>query len=246
MLLLPVGIGGVLYRPRFFHPVVFDKKLWELSRNADDLMFRLATMSNNVNVGTVCVPVSSDKVPVICPKLTFQQMKINYKLNNLIDNNYKFNQNNITNIDEVIKQIGNLNSKNKHKCEQHQDLMIESVVSTNNNNNNNTKNITINNNLRNSNVNDLRGVSLFRVFNGEKGGNINSFSNSVCYLLSKNILDFTDFVNKFKKLERKQCIFTHDKSLYNNSTNSLSKLYTKIEYVIQDTKVLVQNWIDNF
>lgn len=54
MLMLPTGTGGVLYRPAFFHPSVFDKALWEATLTGDDLMFRLGTMSKGVPVVTTC------------------------------------------------------------------------------------------------------------------------------------------------------------------------------------------------
>lgn len=54
LLLLPTGTGSVLYRPRFFHPVVFDPVLRNLTHTADDLMFRLATLARGVRVVTGC------------------------------------------------------------------------------------------------------------------------------------------------------------------------------------------------
>lgn len=54
LLLLPTGTGSVLYRPRFFHPVVFDPILRNLTHTADDLMFRLATLARGVRVVTGC------------------------------------------------------------------------------------------------------------------------------------------------------------------------------------------------
>lgn len=55
MLTLPTGTGGVLYRPIFFHPVVFDRRFLNLTQTGDDLMFRLATMAKGVSVVTACV-----------------------------------------------------------------------------------------------------------------------------------------------------------------------------------------------
>ena len=52
--LLPTGTGSVLYRPRFFHPVIFDPVLRNLTRTADDIMFRLATLARGVKVVTGC------------------------------------------------------------------------------------------------------------------------------------------------------------------------------------------------
>ena len=50
MLLMPTGTGGVLYRPQFFHPVIFDNRLIEVTKKTDDIMFRLSTMANGVYV----------------------------------------------------------------------------------------------------------------------------------------------------------------------------------------------------
>jgi hypothetical protein len=64
MLLLPTGTGGVLYRPSFFHPIVFDRQLLNLTSTGDDLTFRLATMARGVPVVTAC---SSDTLDFTCP-----------------------------------------------------------------------------------------------------------------------------------------------------------------------------------
>ena len=42
-LVLPTGNGGILYHPRFFHKIVFDPILRNLTRYNDDLTFRLET-----------------------------------------------------------------------------------------------------------------------------------------------------------------------------------------------------------
>jgi hypothetical protein len=54
MLLLPTGTGGVLYRPIFFHPIVFDRRLIKATKTGDDLLFRLATLTMGVPVVTAC------------------------------------------------------------------------------------------------------------------------------------------------------------------------------------------------
>jgi hypothetical protein len=54
MLVLPTGNGGVLYRPRFFHEVVFDPVLRQLTAYNDDLTFRLATLVNRIPVVNGC------------------------------------------------------------------------------------------------------------------------------------------------------------------------------------------------
>ena len=54
MLMLPTGTGGVLYRPQFFHPIIFDRRFLNLTRTGDDLMFRLATMAKGIAVVTAC------------------------------------------------------------------------------------------------------------------------------------------------------------------------------------------------
>ena len=50
MLLLPTGVGGVLYRPRYFHPVVFDTQFRNITKVGDDIMFRMATMIQGIRV----------------------------------------------------------------------------------------------------------------------------------------------------------------------------------------------------
>jgi hypothetical protein len=54
MFVLPTGTGGVLYRPRFFHPIVFDPDFRAVTGTADDLMFRLACMATNTSVLVAC------------------------------------------------------------------------------------------------------------------------------------------------------------------------------------------------
>jgi hypothetical protein len=52
--LLPTGTGGILYRPRFFNPVVFNRNYINITKTTDDLAFRLATMVNGIFVATGC------------------------------------------------------------------------------------------------------------------------------------------------------------------------------------------------
>ena len=49
---LPTGINGVLYRPSFFHPVVFGNDFRLAAPLGDDISFRFATMLKNVSVAT--------------------------------------------------------------------------------------------------------------------------------------------------------------------------------------------------
>lgn len=70
MLVLPTGTGGVMYRPRFFHPVVFDPQLGNITLVGDDLAFRLATMINNVKVVVGCHPMQQRYLGTPpCPKI---------------------------------------------------------------------------------------------------------------------------------------------------------------------------------
>mmetsp|Transcript_29492 Transcript_29492/g.49389 ORF Transcript_29492/g.49389 Transcript_29492/m.49389 type:complete len:541 (-) Transcript_29492:1696-3318(-) len=56
MLLLPTGVGGILYRPRYFKKnVVFSRDLFAVTPLGDDLMFRLSTMAKGVYVTTACI-----------------------------------------------------------------------------------------------------------------------------------------------------------------------------------------------
>lgn len=74
MLVLPTGVGSVLYRPRFFHPIVFDVGLRKMTITGDDILFRLAALIKEVPVVTACsyYNLTSNKVkkqPYIdCPK----------------------------------------------------------------------------------------------------------------------------------------------------------------------------------
>jgi hypothetical protein len=80
ILQLPTGTGGVLYRPSFFHPIVFDYKLIKLTSTGDDILFRLATMIKDISVVTGC-RVSRDRHEVRvkgCPE-TYPIKYIEYK-----------------------------------------------------------------------------------------------------------------------------------------------------------------------
>lgn len=65
-LLLPTGTGGVLYRPKFFNEKIFDMNLVNLTRTGDDLMFRLMTLVNHVDVVTACTSETM-KIEEACP-----------------------------------------------------------------------------------------------------------------------------------------------------------------------------------
>mmetsp|Transcript_45218 Transcript_45218/g.124229 ORF Transcript_45218/g.124229 Transcript_45218/m.124229 type:complete len:306 (-) Transcript_45218:1678-2595(-) len=58
MLALPTGVGGVLYRPHFFHPIVFDEKFRAVAATSDDISFRVAALLKKVPVfvseGSIC------------------------------------------------------------------------------------------------------------------------------------------------------------------------------------------------
>lgn len=89
MLLLPTGVGGVLYRPRFFnHSVAFNRELWDHTLRADDLTFRLATLANAVPVYTACVhgDFKDNKLITKCPALpgvSFQHIARRRRLDGL-------------------------------------------------------------------------------------------------------------------------------------------------------------------
>ena len=63
MLMLPTGTGGVLYRPRFFDPVVFDERLRSLTVTGDDLTFRLGTIVKGTPVVAACTNGRYDLCP---------------------------------------------------------------------------------------------------------------------------------------------------------------------------------------
>ena len=68
MFVLPTGTGGVLYRPRFFHPIVFDPEFQRLTNTTDDIMFRLACMARGTKVTIGCRDLRyKGRVIVSCP-----------------------------------------------------------------------------------------------------------------------------------------------------------------------------------
>jgi hypothetical protein len=89
MLVVPTGTGGILYRPRFFHEVVFNHDLWLASLTTDDFMFRLTTMARNISVAVGCRPLEhSNRFVRICPvdadtqRLITPRVKEAYRLRN--------------------------------------------------------------------------------------------------------------------------------------------------------------------
>ena len=54
LLTLQSGTSSVLYRPSFFHPIVFNEDFRELTSKADDLTFRLSTLVNRVPIVAGC------------------------------------------------------------------------------------------------------------------------------------------------------------------------------------------------
>jgi len=75
MLALPTGNGGVLYRPSFFHPVIFDDTLRQLTLYNDDLTFRLATIINGIKVVNGCCEIFGN-----CQKSIDKSLKKNTKI----------------------------------------------------------------------------------------------------------------------------------------------------------------------
>ena len=57
MLLVPTGCGGILYKPSYFHEVVFDDRLREATKTADDLTFRLVTLMMGIPVLLGCAQI---------------------------------------------------------------------------------------------------------------------------------------------------------------------------------------------
>ena len=75
MLILPTGTGGVLYHPKFFHPIIFDRKLMNITKTGDDLMFRLSTLMMGVPVVTACAEI--DALGRVCPSKIRQSINEN-------------------------------------------------------------------------------------------------------------------------------------------------------------------------
>ena len=75
---MPDGTGGVLYRPRFFHELIFDPALNEITKFNDDIAYRLATLVKGTPVfmGMSDYPDSPECTPE-AEKLSIASMKSN-------------------------------------------------------------------------------------------------------------------------------------------------------------------------
>lgn len=82
LLLLPTGNGGILYRPNFFHPIVFDDKLRNITGTADDIMFRLATLARNISVVIGCRFRCPKKIKIFYPLLNLTKVDKRLQLRN--------------------------------------------------------------------------------------------------------------------------------------------------------------------
>ena len=101
MLILPTGTGGVLYHPKFFHPIIFDRKLMNITKTGDDLMFRLSTLIMGIPVVTACAEI--DALGRICPsKIT---SLINERMMKILPNMMDFTFNISYDIDSIRKEF---------------------------------------------------------------------------------------------------------------------------------------------
>lgn len=125
MLLLPTGVGGVLYRPRFFNlSIAFSKELWEATPRGDDLTFRIATLAMGIKVYTACIlgDFKDKKRVTNCPDLNgvdFHFEKIARRLEIPSNNTTVLHSNNIrsvrgsggrTNLRRTLQSINNTHS----------------------------------------------------------------------------------------------------------------------------------------
>ena len=102
MLLLPTGIGSILYRPRFMHEIVFSKKLLELTTTADDLMFRISSIAKNVSV----IMSHPNNSCTVLPKLKMKRDLT--KVRAIESKNNTFHPIQVKN-DRLVNQISNKN-----------------------------------------------------------------------------------------------------------------------------------------
>lgn len=86
---MPTGTGGILYKPSFFHPIVFDATLRNITGTADDLMFRISTMVNYVPVVLACRDVFHDKKWYRCPSKISSLQNLKYFAHNTTINSVR-------------------------------------------------------------------------------------------------------------------------------------------------------------
>jgi hypothetical protein len=204
MLLLPTGMGGVLYRPRFMHPVVFDDKLREVTKTTDDLSFRLSAMATGTPVYAVC---NHDQHPDCVNTLPYPMKKA-------YASEWKFAPN--------VMNGAQASSVASVKTERFKTLASWDVVTlstwlspTNASQSSSQAPATARTLLRKSRrlfsareEEPAKKISLASQFNNVKAGNTHNWANGTKYLHDMGIFDYPSYIQYAVKFERGQCMLS--------------------------------------
>ena len=210
MLILPTGTGGVLYRPDFFHPIVFDRRMLNLTRTGDDLLFRLSTMMNNVFVVTACViGLNNCKVEIRSPKILDLQRveKRKYTIMSPVEHKYCTVSTRLLSKNDTINSL--FNDKYLYNSSRSRRLDTEHKLR------------------------DWRQKedSLAAKFNAI-GGNNHMWDNSVNFLDEIGLYRLKAILQDFVPIERTSCL-AHNFIISPSNGNIISKTVDKVKVGIQ-------------
>ena len=98
ILLMPTGTGGVLYRPKFLHPIVFNQELIKLTKTTDDLLFRFGSLAMEKHVTVGCINHKNSKRKC--------RSQITLLSNNTLDHHHMWKKFNSSSSVESIEHVG--------------------------------------------------------------------------------------------------------------------------------------------
>ena len=256
MLLLPTGVGGVLYRPHFFNTtILFDRAVWSLTPKADDLTFRLATLANAVSVYSACIigDFKDNQIITQCPTLSvdFSHIQRKSSVGNSVHgitsvessaNDAKIDhiQALYTTNGETFKSAVNYNLRRRAAHSQlspQANRYLRTFGFTKkrhhrkvNNNNNNTESGSAAKNIDHGDKGSLSSI------NSKTDGNFLQWSDAVDYLENNNIFDISATLQQYVLEERQSCVTSKVLLTYNKRSfigNVLGSVATQIQNIAE-------------
>jgi hypothetical protein len=250
MLILPTGTGGVLYRPIFFHPFVFDRRFINSTRTGDDLMFRLATLTMGVPVVTACA--ERDALGKPCPpkilrlelykeksasmvNFTYQKNYTSELLRNAflspgVQSGHKNNKSDKSYSQTLSKKFRN---KKKNKNNGFDDNGLSDIIGTVNHHSKKRSNLR---KLEEASVEwkkDPRKIdSLASKFNTGGGNNL-MWEDSVELLAQLQILNFPALLQHYAPSERTYCLMSTSMLSYGKQNRTKASLIERMKIAFQ-------------
>lgn len=241
ILIIPTGTGGVLYRPKYFHKIIFDPTLRKLTLYNDDLTFRLATLINKifvVNGGSRKLPkclnysiYGTNNTEILPPSDKYTELR------KFLSDYYNVNIS--KNINENINENINIEKKYLSDFIYHRNNIENNTINKFNDDTINDKNKLIHHNNNRNILHENLHNNETDLFNKNLFWNTNMWKAGVAYLELKNIINIKDFynfdnlfrdrINCFKKRKRKNILikesknsfFTENKLISNNYLNNV-------------------------